>query len=68
MGLLSISEMVRILRKYFLQIVAISLAVALLGGYVVTTMQTYTCILGFKYNHKEATEGLAPDGVTKLDP
>lgn len=68
MGLLSITEMVKILKKYLLQIVAISLAVALLGGYVVTTMQTYTCVLGFKYNHKEAIEGLAPDGETKLDP
>jgi len=68
MGLLSITEMVRILKKYFLQIVAISLAVALLGGYAVTSMQTYTCVLGFKYNHKEAAEGLAPDGETKLDP
>ena len=68
MGLLSITEMVRILKKYFLQIVAISIAVALLGGYAVTTMQTYTCVLGFKYNHKEASQGLAPDGETKLDP
>ena len=68
MGLLSITEMVKILKKYFLKIVAISIAVALLGGYVVTTMQTYTCVLGFKYNHKEAAEGLAPDGETKLDP
>ncbi len=60
--------MIRILKKYFLQIVAISIAVALLGGYAVTTMQTYTCVLGFKYNHAEAAEGLAPDGETKLDP
>lgn len=68
MGLLSITEMVSILKKYFLQIVAVSLAVGLIGGYVVSSMQTYTCVLGFKYNHKEAVDGLAPDGVTKLDP
>lgn len=68
MGFFSISEMVRILKKYFFQIVALSLAVALLGGYAVTKMQTYTCVLGFKYNHKGAAEGLAPDGVSKLDP
>lgn len=68
MGLLSISEMVRILKKYFLQILAVSLAVALLGGYYVSITQTYTCVLGFKYTHEEALEGLAPDGKTKLDP
>ena len=68
MGLLSITEMVKILKKYFLRIVAISLVVALLGGFAVTKMQTYTCTLGFKYNHKEAAEGLAPDGETKLNP
>ena len=68
MGLLSITEMVKILKKYFLRIVAISLVVGLLGGFAVTKMQTYTCTLGFKYNHKEAAEGLAPDGETKLNP
>ena len=68
MGLLNITEMVRILKKYFLQIVALSLVVGLLGGFVVTSMQTYTCTLGFKYNHKGAEEGLAPDGESKLDP
>ena len=68
MGLLSIAEMIRIVRKYFLQIVALSLAIGILGGYAVTALQTYTCTLGFKYNHKEAAEGLAPDGESKLDP
>jgi len=68
MGLLSITEMIRIVRKYFLQIVALSLAVGILAGYAVTALQTYTCTLGFKYNHKEALEGLAPDGQSKLDP
>ena len=68
MGLLSIAEIVHIVKKWFLQIVAISIAVALIGGYIVSTKQTYTCTLGFKYNHKEAQEGLAADGETKLDP
>ena len=68
MGLLSIAEMINIIRKYFFRIVAISLLAGLLGGYVVSTMQTYTCTLGFKYNHKEAAEGLARDGESKLDP
>lgn len=68
MGLLSITEMICIVRKYFLRILALSLAVGLIGGYVTTMIQTYTCTLGFKYNHKEAAEGLAPDGESKLDP
>ena len=68
MGLLSIAEIVHIVKKWFLQIVAISIAVALIGGYIVSIKQTYTCTLGFKYNHKEAQEGLAADGETKLDP
>ena len=68
MGLLNLTEMVRILKKYFLQIVALSLAVGLIGGYAVTRMQTYTCTLGFKYNHEEAAQGLAPDGESTLDP
>ena len=42
MGLLSITEMVKILKKYFLQVVALSLAIGLLGGYAVTMIQTYT--------------------------
>lgn len=68
MGLLSLSEMIKIVKKYFLRIVALSLAAGLLSWYAVNMMQTYTCTLGFKYNHAEAAEGLAPDGVSKLDP
>lgn len=68
MGLLSISDIVKILKKYFLQITALSLAVALLSVLFVNMTQTYTCTLGFKYNHKEAAEGFAPDGESKLDP
>ena len=34
MGLLSIAEMAKILKKYFLRIVAISLVVGLLAGFV----------------------------------
>ena len=68
MGLLSIEEMVHIIRKYFLRIVAISLLAGFIAAYVVNSMQTYTCTLGFKYNHKEAQEGLARDGESKLDP
>ena len=68
MGLLKLSEIIRILKKNILQIIALSLVVGVLSGIVVTNMQTYTCTLGFKYNHKEAQEGLAPDGESKLNP
>lgn len=68
MGLLNLTEMVRILKKYILQIIAFSLIVGVLCAFFVSGMQTYTCTLGFKYNNKEAQEGLAPDGESKLDP
>ena len=68
MGLLKLSEIIRILKKNILQIIALSLVVGVLSGIVVTNMQTYTCTLGFKYNHEEAQEGLAPDGESKLNP
>ena len=68
MALLSLVEIIKILKKHILQIVALTLAVGFLSGYIVTSMQTYTCTLGFKYNHEGASEGLAPDGESKLDP
>ena len=68
MTLLSLAEIIKILKKHMLQIVALSLAVGVLSGYVVSSMQTYTCALRFKYNHSAALEGLAPDGESKLDP
>ncbi len=68
MGLLKLSEIIRILKKNILQIIALSLVVGVLSGIVVTNMQTYTCTLGFKYNHEGAQEGLAPDGESKLNP
>ena len=68
MALLSLTEIIKILKKHILQIVALSLAVGVASGYVVSSMQTYTCTLGFKYNHSGALEGLAPDGESKLDP
>ena len=65
---LNIGEIFRIIRKHFAAIVAVSVLFGLLGGAVATLTQTYTCTLGFKYNHAEAVEGLAPDGSSKLDP
>lgn len=68
MGIISISEIIRIFRKYFFKICALSIAAGLIAGYVLSTSQTYTCTLGFKYNHSGAADGLAPDGESKLDP
>ena len=68
MGLLSIYEMVQIVRKKFLRVLALSVLIALVTYFVLNSMQTYTCVLGFKYNHSGAETGLAPDGESKLDP
>ena len=68
MGLLSIYEMVQIVRKKFLRVLAFSVLIALVTYFVLNSMQTYTCVLGFKYNHSGAETGLAPDGESKLDP
>ncbi len=68
MGLLSVYEMVQIVRKKFLRVLAFSVLIALVTYFVLNSMQTYTCVLGFKYNHSGAETGLAPDGESKLDP
>lgn len=65
---LNISEILRIIRKHFIKILALSLLAGMLGALVASLTQTYTCTLGFKYNHEGAAEGLAPDGKSKLDP
>ncbi len=68
MTVFSISDMIRLVKKYFVRLLALSLAVALISMVVVSCLQTYTATLYFKFNHSEAVEDLAPDGVSKLDP
>lgn len=68
MGLLNVYEMMQIVRKYFVRILALAIAIGFVAFYAVSELQTYTCILGFKYTHEGAAEGLAPDGTSKLDP
>ncbi len=68
MTVFSISDMINLLKKYFVRILALSLAVALIGMVIVNCLQTYTATLYFKFNHSQAVEDLAPDGVSKLDP
>lgn len=68
MGSLSIRDIIKVIRRYFLRILALSLAAGLLALYAVNSMQTYTCMLGFKFNYEGAAEGLAPDGVSTFDP
>lgn len=68
MGIISLTEMIHVIRKYFIRLIALSIAIGLIGGFLVSVSQTYTCTLGFKYNHSGALEGLAPDGESKLDP
>ncbi len=68
MGLITITELVDVLKKHFVKILAFSLAVSIITMIAVENMQTYTCTLDFKYNHSEAVDGFAPDGRTKLNP
>ena len=60
--------MLNVIRRYFLRILALSLAAGLASIFVANSMQTYTCTLGFKFNHSGAAEGLAPDDRSELDP
>ncbi len=68
MGLISITEMFAVLRRYFIHIVAAALLAALLMMLVVQSAQTYTCTLNYKYAHDQAAEGLAADNDTALNP
>ena len=42
MGLISIADIIRIVRKYLLVIVALSIAAAIFGGLLTSLSQTYT--------------------------
>lgn len=68
MNSLNFYEIVKIIRKSMLKILAFSLAIGIITYFVANSMQTYTCSLGFKYNHEGAEEGFAPNGKDKLDP
>ncbi len=68
MKVLNIYDIVHIVRKSFLRILAFALVIGIITFCVASSLQTYTCSLSFKYNHEGAAEGLAPDGTSKLDP
>lgn len=68
MGVINIVEIIKIIRKYFLKIVAVCLALGIASYIVVSSIQTYTCSLYFKYNYEDAKNGLAPNGTDELDP
>ncbi len=68
MGLITIAELIDILRKNFIRILAFSLAVGILTMIGVDSMQTYTCTLNYKYDYSAAEEGFAPDGDSALNP
>lgn len=53
MELLSINDILQVIRKSFLRILAISLAAGMIAYFVVGMNQTYTCTLGFRYNDAE---------------
>lgn len=56
MELLSISDIIKVIRKSFLRIVALSLTAGILAYLVVNMNQTYTCTLGFKYNDAQTAQ------------
>ncbi len=68
MGLFNIYEIISLIKKQFTKILAMSIAVGIVTFLVASRIETYTCVLSFKYNHKGAENGLAPDGESKLDP
>ena len=79
MELLSISDIIKVIRKSFLRILALSLAAGIAAYFVLNMSQTYTCTLGFKYNDAqtvqedtgdEATNGEdnAQPAVSRFDP
>lgn len=68
MKALNIYDIVDIVRKSFLRILALALVIGIVTFIVASSLQSYTCSLGFKYNHEGAADGLAPDGKSKLDP
>ena len=68
MQALSIYDIAQIIKKSFLRITAFALIIGILAFIAASSLQTYTCTLGFKYNHEGAAENLAPDGESKLDP
>ena len=53
MELLSINDILKVIRKSFLRILAVSLAAGMIAYFVVGMNQTYTCTLGFRYNDAE---------------
>lgn len=68
MGVIQVVDIIKILKKQFVRILALCLAVGLLA-YIYTSMtQSYTCTLNYKYNYEAALEGKAPDGSSELDP
>lgn len=68
MGVIQVYDIIKILKKQFVRIVALCLAVGLLAYLYTSMTQTYTCTLNYKYNYDAALEGLAPDKTSELDP
>lgn len=68
MGIIQIYDLGKILKKHFVRIVAVCLAVALAMYFFTAMTQTYTCTLNYRYNYPAAAEGKAPDGVAEMNP
>lgn len=66
--MLSITDLIRILRKHLLTAVAAAFLAAVCTFIGVRLLREYQCTLNFKYNYEGAEQELAPDGVSRLDP
>lgn len=66
--MLSIADLIRILRKHLLTAVAAAFLAAVCTLIGVRMLREYQCTLNFKYNYEGAGQELAPDGVSRLDP
>ena len=66
--MLSIADLIRILRKHLLTAIAAAFLAAVCTFIGVRLLREYQCTLNFKYNYEGAEKELAPDGVSRLDP
>ena len=65
--MLSIADLIRILRKHLRTAVAAAFLAAVCTLIGVHMLREYRCTLNFKYNYEGAGQELAPEGVSRLD-
>ncbi|MGN1368062.1 MAG: EAL domain-containing protein [Aristaeellaceae bacterium] len=66
--MISIAELVRIIKKYLIPVIAAAFLAAVATFVAVRMVRKYECTLNFKYNYEQAEEKIAPDGESPLNP